>query len=351
MAFAGDGTGAIVRNSIDPERDNGPRTLHHPRPSMTTATRASDERPLLSIVIVNWNTRDLLLTLLGRLVPSPRTKVEVIVVDNQSSDDSVAAAQRAFPSVIVLPQPKNGGFAYGVNRGLERATGEWVMLLNTDAEASWNELDRFVAAAARCPDAAVFGPKIVDERGNVQTSAWPAHLPRHALPEALFLDRFAQHAQPSVATDVDVVSGCVFLIRRSVLAKTGGFDERFFMYFEEADFCERVRRAGWRVRWLPDGSFVHVGGLSAGQAAKRTFLAFRESKLLYHAAWHGRTATEWVRACLLLGITIRRVMWCALALVGKKNRVGLYAAAFAMLVRPGLVGELCRRPREVPPLT
>lgn len=319
---------------------------------MTTVPHAAaGPAPELSIVIVNWNTRDLLLALLGRLLPSPRTTCEVIVVDNLSSDDSVAAAQRAFPQAVVLPQPKNGGFAWGVNRGLERARGRWVLLLNTDAEASWNEIDRFVAAAARCPDAAVFGPKIVDEHGHVQTSAWRAHLPRHALPEALFLDRFARPPQPGVATDVDVVSGCVFLIRASVLATTGGFDERFFMYFEEADFCERVRRAGWRVRWLPDGAFVHVGGLSAGQARKRTFLAFRESEMLYHAAWHGRLATEWVRACLLLGVLLRLVAWCGLALVRRQHRVALYAAAFAMLVRPGLVGDLCRRPREVPKVT
>ena len=319
---------------------------------MTTAEREPyDATPLLSIVIVNWNTRDLLLAVLGRLLPSPRTKAEVIVVDNQSSDDSVAAAQRAFPQAIVLPQPKNGGFAYGVNRGLERARGQWILLFNTDADGSWNEIDRFVAAASREPDAAVFGPKIVDEHGTVQTSAWRAHRPRHALPEALFLDRLRDHAQPAVATGVDVVSGCVFLIRRAVLAKVGGFDERFFMYFEEADFCERVRRAGWRVRWLPDGSFVHAGGLSAGQAAKRTFLAFRESRLLYHAAWHGRLATEWVRACLLLGVLVRLVPWCLLAMLGRRNRAKLYAAAAVMLVRPGLVGELCRRPREVPRLT
>ena len=303
--------------------------------------------PELSIVVVNWNTRELLLRLLAKLPPS----AEVLVVDNASTDGSAEAAARAFPEAIVMPQPHNGGFAYGVNRGLERARGQWILLFNTDADGSWNEIDRFVAAAAREADAAVFGPKIVDEHGNVQTSAWRAHLPRHALPEALFLDRFGAHAQPVVATDVDVVSGCVFLIRRAVLAKVGGFDERFFMYFEEADFCARVRRAGWLVRWLPDGSFVHAGGLSAGQAAQRTFLAFRESRLLYHAAWHGRLLTEWVRACLLLGVLLRLVMWCVLALLGRRHRVKLYAAATVMLARPGLVGELCRRPREIPKLT
>lgn len=306
--------------------------------------------PVLSIVIVNWNTRDLLLAVLARLFDAPRMPFEVLVVDNDSSDDSVAAARAAFPAARLLPQDQNGGFAFGVNRGLEAARGRWIMLLNTDAEADWAQLERFVAAAEQAPDAAVFGPRIVDEHGRTQRSTWQRHLPRHYLPQALFLGRLVEHEQRADAGEVDCVSGCVFLIRRDVLAETGGFDERFFMYFEEADFCERVRRAGRSVRFLPEASFVHVGGLSAAQSAERTFVAFRESALLYHAQWHGRLWTEHVRLCLLLGCTLRLLIWCGLALAGKGRRAGLYWAATKRLAQPGYVGELCRRPRLVPPL-
>ena len=304
--------------------------------------------PVLSIVIVNWNTRELLLAILRRLFDAPALPCEVIVVDNHSSDDSVAAARAAFPQAIVLPQSKNGGFAYGVNRGLEASHGRWILLLNSDAEASWSELERLIAAAEREPGVAVFGARITDENGSPQRSSWPAHRPAHYLPQALFLDRLRAKTPPAAATDVDAVSGCVFLIRASVLPALGGFDERFFMYFEEADFCERVRRAGHRVRWLPDATFVHVGGLSAGQSAERTFVAFRESALLYHAQWHGRFSTEYVRACLVLGLLLRLLAWSVPALLGRRNRVRLYAKALRVLARPGYVGELCRRPREVP---
>jgi hypothetical protein len=309
------------------------------------------QSPILSIVIVNWNTRALLLELLGRLFTAPRMAFEVLVVDNLCADDSVAAARASFPQAIVLPQPKIGGFAYGVNRGLERARGRWILLLNTDAEASWEELERFVAAAEREPEAAIFGPRIVDEHGNTQRSTWQRHLPRHYLAHALFLGRLVDQAMPTAKTDVDCVSGCVFLIRQSVLAKVGSFDERFFMYYEEADFCERVRRAGHAVRWLPDAAFLHIGGLSAAQSAQRTFVAFRESCLLYHAAWHGRFWTEYVRACLVLGHGLRWLAWSAAALLGKKSRAPLFGAALRNLLRPGYVGELCRRPREVIPLS
>lgn len=308
------------------------------------------EPPVLSIVIVNWNTRDLLLAVLGRLFAAPQMACEVIVVDNQSADDSIAAARAQFPQAIVLPQPKNGGFAFGVNRGLERARGRWILLLNTDAEADPERLARFVAAAEQHPTVAIFGPRITDEHGTTQRSTWQRHLPRHYLLHALFLGRFASESLPTAARDVDCVSGCVFLLRASVLREVGGFDERFFMYYEEADFCERVRRAGHRVRWLPEVAFVHEGGLSAAQSAKRTFVAFRESCLLYHAQWHGRCWTEYVRACLVLGLLLRFVAWCGLALLGRRHRVGLHAAALRVLLRPGYVGELCRRPREVLPL-
>ncbi|MCR9246261.1 MAG: glycosyltransferase [bacterium] len=312
--------------------------------------------PRLSLVVVNWNTRELLLTLLRRLplddAPWP---AEILVVDNDSQDGSVAAVAAEFPAVTTLPQSKNGGFAFGVNRGLERATGEWILLFNTDADADWASLARFVEAAAADAETcngAIYGPGITDELGAPQVSTWQRHLPRHYLPQALFLDRLfrrgtaprAENDRPTAA-DVDCVSGCVFLIRRAVLTDVDGFDERFFMYFEEADFCERVRQAGYRVRWLPETTFVHVGGLSAEGAAVRTFLAFRESCLLYHAAWHGRLATEWVRLCLLLSATIRLVIWVGLALVGRGRRAGLYARAVGMLLRPGLVGRLCREPR------
>lgn len=322
--------------------DNAVRLLHHPE--------AMSSAPTLSIVIVNWNTRDLLLKVLGQIFDAPRVATEVLVVDNQSSDDSVAAARESFPEARVMPQPENGGFAYGVNRGLEAANGKWILLFNTDAELDWEQLETFLQAAAAVGTPGVFGPRIVDEHGVTQRSTWQRHLPRHYLPNALFLARFTEAPQREDAGDVDCVSGCVFLIHRDVLPDAGGFDERFFMYFEEADFCERVRRAGHVVRFLPSSSFLHVGGLSAAQSAKKTFVAFRESTLLYHVQWHGRLWTEYIRMCLVLGHLIRLGIWSALWLAGKRGRVGLYASALSVLLRPLYVGSLARKPRRLPQL-
>lgn len=305
--------------------------------------------PRLSIVIVNWNTEALLLRLLGQLFPAegPPIPTEVVVVDNDSSDNSVAAARAAFPAARILEEATNGGFAKGVNRGIQAARGEFILLLNTDTEVTWPGIEQFVATAEAEPNGGVFGPRITDEHGTTQSSAWRRHGVARCFLDALgfarLLDRRPTPTEPST---VGCVSGCVFLIRRSALETTGALDERFFMYFEEADLCERMRRARFDVRYLPDTAFVHVGGLSAGKAAQRTFLAFRESRLLYHAAWHGRLLTEWVRACLLLSSALR---WVGMTLgLGSRKRRHLHGAAVAMLSRPGLVKRLCAQPREVP---
>lgn len=328
--------------------------LTSPRQGRTPDTDVSAVR--LSIVVVNWNTRDLLLRLLGQLLPAgaPPRSFEVVVVDNASSDDSVAATSAAFPAdrfpqVRLLAAERNGGFAYGVNRGITAARGDWLLLLNTDTDVDPAAIERFVDAAERHADGGVFGPRITDEHGRTQPSTWRRHGALRPLFDAIGFARLLDRRTAAAAeTRVDCVSGCVFLLRRAALQRAGGMDERFFMYFEEADLCERIRRAGFAAWYLPSTAFVHAGGLSAGQARERTFLAFRESCLLYHAAWHGRATTEWVRACNLLGAALRWLLLAALHPVDRGRRRRLHGAAVRMLARPGLVRELCARPRLVP---
>jgi GT2 family glycosyltransferase len=299
---------------------------------MRRTTTAAERQPVrASVVIVNWNTKDLLLRLLAQLyanaTPSRDVSWEIIVVDNASSDGSTTAARAAFPDVVLVEAPRNGGFAYGVNLGIAKAKGDWILLLNTDTEVDAGALERFVCSTTEHPDAGVLGPAICDEHGRTQRSSWPRHGVLRHLADAIGLARFLDNRRiPTHTKDVDCVSGCVFLARRTALQRTGALDERFFMYFEEADLCERIRAAGYAVRFLPQ------------------FRAFRESCLLYHARWHGRLATEWVRACLLLNASLR---WLLLSAVGRQ-RANLHAAAVRMLKRPSLVRELCARERQVP---
>src|SRR5262245_2518155 len=191
--------------------------------------------PRLSIVVVNWNTRDLLLALLGRLLAAGGAPpdAEVVVVDNDSADGSADAASAAFPGAVVVRSGRNGGFAFGVNRGIATARGDWILLLNTDTEVAPGAIARFVDDAGAHRDGGVFGPRITDERGAPQPSSWPDHGVLRPLPDALGLARWLDRARwfgrrtAPAAGPVDCVSGCVFLIRRQALAAAGAMDERF----------------------------------------------------------------------------------------------------------------------------
>lgn len=293
----------------------------------------------LSVIIVNWNTADLLEALLEQLTQAPAgaPATEILVVDNQSSDDSVQRVRERFPDAILLPQDVNGGFAFGVNRGLERARGRYAMLVNTDVELDWDAVTRLVAYADEHPHAGVIGPRILDEHGGIQPSHWRSPTLALHFFEAVFVGRLWQERSDPGVKDraVDCVSGCVFLIRRETLEVVPRFDEGYFMYFEEVDYCERTRKAGFEVRYAPSVSMVHHGGLSSAKAREKTFLAFRRSCLRFHAVNRGRLRGELVRASLALASLLRAV---PLAIV-RPAKAKLHFKALAMLLHPTVVAR------------
>ncbi|GEM_PF-970618 len=290
----------------------------------------------LSLILVNWNTKDLLLGLLKSLDPghpSWKRPVEVIVVDNDSADGSVEAVQQAFPWVRLLPQSENLGFAGGVNRGLEVAIHPWVCLVNSDVDASPEAFETLVEYAETHPKAGVVGPKILNGDGSLQFSyrKFPSVWMQICL--SFGFHRFAkiskilngeryggqvfEHPRP-----VDYVSGCLFLIRRELLERIGGLDEGFFMYFEETDFCKRTWEAGFEVHYAPVSTFAHHAGASAKKARKRTFLAFRRSQLRYMKMHRGWGAALMMRFAMILFLVIRIPAWAILSLwSGEKGRL------------------------------
>jgi GT2 family glycosyltransferase len=314
--------------------------------------------PGVSVVIVNWNTRDMVLRLL-RSLSEPRSEstheLELIVVDNNSSDDSVEAIRREFPEVKLVAQAENRGFAGGVNPGVEVATQPLVLLLNTDAHTSRESIEAVARYMADAPEVGVVGPQILSDAQLPESSAWRDPSLAWMTLAALGLNKLKPfnferyHERPfTEPAEVDCVSGCAMMIRRDLMNELGGFDEDYFMYFEETDFCVRARQHGKRIHHAPVGQFVHEGGGTAKSVRLRTFLDFQRSQILFHRKHGGVGAAIAARSLLALGSALRVPPLAALSLTGRSERaraqLGLHLKGLAWLTNPlgGLVPDVDR---------
>lgn len=232
----------------------------------------------LSIVVVSWNVAAHLERCLASIAAAPKPRSEVIVVDNASSDDSVAMVRRRFPNVRVIVNDRNRGFGPACNQGMRAAQGTAILLLNPDAEVTGDLIPRALAELERDARIGMLGVRVRGGDGRPQPGAF--HDPRlgHLVGSVLGLGRTQL---PIVGgrdvptwrmrrtTEVEVVAGCCMFLPRDVLAEVGGFDEAFPLYGEEADWCRRIRDAGRRVVVAPVGEIVHHGGASTMQLGAR----------------------------------------------------------------------------------
>jgi N-acetylglucosaminyl-diphospho-decaprenol L-rhamnosyltransferase len=265
----------------------------------------------LSVVIVNWNVRDLLRRCLASILPSAAgdTDPQIIVVDNASTDGSVEMIRTEFPQVTLIANSVNQGFAKGNNQGIAATEGRYVMLLNADTEVLDNALITLTEFLDARPDVGLVGPQLLYADGQVQSSrrrfptlatlffesTWLAWLAPRSL-----LDRYYVLDQPNdVTLDVDWVMGAAMLTRREVLQQIGGLDEGFFMYSEELDWCRRIKAAGWRVVYHPAAQIIHHEGKSSEQAVPARHINFQRSKIRYTGKYHGGRMAAALRIYLL----------------------------------------------------
>lgn len=254
----------------------------------------------LAIVIVSFNTRDDLGACLRSLhAAPPDVSHEIVVVDNASSDGSVAAVRAAWPAVRVLEMGRNAGFAAATNAGVRASESELVLWLNSDTVVPPGSLDQLVRALDRDPQAAVAGPRLVDARGAVELSfgrmisPWNEArqkllglgLDRGAWPAARWIER-----RTTQSHHPDWVSGACLLVRRAAGDAAGWLDERFFLYAEDVDFCAAIRARGGRVLFTPAAEVVHARGRSGAVDPAATRAARRRSQIAFYAKHHPRWA-------------------------------------------------------------
>lgn len=292
----------------------------------------------VSIIIVSWNGKELLRRCL--LSVAEKTKgvsFETFVVDNASSDGSAAMVAQEFPGVTLVANTRNAGFAAACNEGIRRAQGEFVLLLNPDTELREDAVAKLVAAMRARPYVGIAGPKTLNPDGTLQPSVrndpsllsqilimFKMHndLPIVKLPllrKASALRRyFADAMDYGVAQRVFQIMGAAFLIRGSVIRDLGLLDERYFIWFEEVDYCKRAADKGIQTWYLPEASVVHHGGASfAKEFGVKKQRYFNRSLRTYMRIHHGFLAAAVV---LLLHPASMAMAWMLQWSGLRKNR-------------------------------
>lgn len=284
----------------------------------------------LSIIIVSWNVADLLCACLDSIdANADDLRLEVIVVDSASTDDTVARVRERFPQVMLLPQTENVGFSRGNNLGLAAASGQYLLLLNPDTEIIGDALHTMVGYLEANPQVGIVGPYTHNTDGSYQStrrcfptlataffeSTWLQPL----APKSL-LDRFyVRNVPPDQTIAVDWVQGSALLARREVYEQIGDLDTGYVMYSEELDWCRRAKDAGWGVMYLADAHITHHGGKSSEQVVARRHIHFQESKLRYFHKYHGILAAQLLRVFLLMNYGVQIMVEAAKSALGHKR--------------------------------
>lgn len=286
------------------------------------------KKPDLEIIIVSYNAefwlKKTLTTLKQYFLRSTKYDVEVTVVDNASTDDSVSMVKRQFRTVTVMQLPENKGFGYANNRAMEKSEARYVMLLNSDMEfTTQSHLDSLIAYMDETPQIGALTPRVQFTNGRIDPAAHRGEpTPWASLTYFLRLEQlmptsktFGQYHQGyknlAAIHTVDACSGAAMIIRRSILDTVGLFDERFFMYAEDLDLCKRIREHGYVIVWHPGATIIHhkyKSGIrgSSRQIARSTKQHFYNTMLQYYDKHYRHMYPEFVRTLIKTVISIKK---------------------------------------------
>lgn len=287
------------------------------------------DAPLVSVIVVSFNTRDSTVVCLETILQDCRDiPHEVWLVDNASSDGSVAAIRDRFPTIRMIENPQNLGFGAANNRALQHASGEFVFLLNSDAFVRPGTVNALIDFLRRHPDTAAVGPRLLNEDGSLQQSCYRFPSPARAISESFLLSAaFPDHPVLGDGRNwphdreafVDFVIGAACLVRRQALEKVGGFDEAFFLYAEETDLCFRLHQAGWKTGFTPNAEVVHLSKGSGRTQSAKVFSEFHHAKELYFRKHYGLGGLALYRFSLFSGALLRVMLFGMLLWAGKTS--------------------------------
>lgn len=267
----------------------------------------------LSIVIVNWNVKQLLRNCLDSIFRTlDSLDFEIIVVDNNSCDGSSEMVKEQFPSIILIENKKNSGYGAANNQGIRISNGEYILILNPDTVIFPNSLQKLVTFLDQNPDVGAVGPKILNPDGSIQFECarnFPTLLTEFFVlttlykkfPNSRFFGKYLMsYWDHNDQKEVDLLSGACMLVRRKVFDEVGLFDETFFMYTEETDLFYRIKKQGWKVYFLPSAQITHFWGKSTDQIPYAMVVEAKKSMELFFRKHYGLGTVIAHRAVVIL---------------------------------------------------
>jgi GT2 family glycosyltransferase len=311
----------------------------------------------ISICIVNYNTRELLLQCLKSIYASTEhVNLAIFVVDNNSVDGSSVAIEKTYPNVKLIKNTVNAGFGRANNQAMSLSRGKYVLLLNSDTIVKPEALEKLVAFMEDNPRVGMAGPRMLNEDGSVQASIsnfpnlWFVIIRMFRL-RALFPTRLLKNfamktklfgsmvnsylrVESQEPLRVENISGACMLIRREVIEQVGMFDEEYFMYVEDIDLCKRIIDAGWQISYLPSSEIIHLVGKSSGGTFRDLSPISYESLFYYFRKHRGKVYEASVRVVVVIALAMRGLLNITLHPIntskGKNQTVKQY---YAIMIR------------------
>jgi GT2 family glycosyltransferase len=253
----------------------------------------------MTAIVVNYNTCEDLEACLATLVPTVDSEIDILVVDNASSDASVQMVRDSYPGVRLCVADRNLGYGAAANLGIASCTSTYALLLNSDTRLATGSLSALISYLDEYSTVAIVGPRLVNPDGTLQVSCFRFPSPfdlyvREKAEDWLggFIPRFRSRILRTWAHDeprrVPYVMGAAMAIRRAAFVEVGGFSESFFMYFEEVDLAHRLARAGWKVHFAPLATFIHTGGASTRRHRAEMRVRWFQSSLEFYRRNYSR---------------------------------------------------------------
>jgi N-acetylglucosaminyl-diphospho-decaprenol L-rhamnosyltransferase len=265
--------------------------------------------PDVTVSIVSFNTRDLLRAAVTAALSTRGVSFEIIVADNGSKDGSAEMIEREFPSVHLVRNSDNRGFAAANNVVIRRAKGRYILLLNPDTEVNPETIPTLAGYLDAHPRTGICGPRILFPDGTFQSCGY-------RFPTVLSEIRQSKNVNKAIRAlvgpetfepdahdtrEVDWVDGACFMIRREVIEQIGPLDEQYFLYAEELDWCFNARKSGWAIAALPAAEMIHHLGQSSSQVSDRSLVHFMDTRLRYYRKNRGLATALFVSVVYVAG--------------------------------------------------